>query len=102
VTPAEIIAAVRATGVALTAGGTSLVLKPAGRLAPALRAAVVKAKPQIVDILRGEADALLAISPICSECGEHTRISLVLDGAVRICSACASGLTALRRAGAAV
>lgn len=95
-TPAEIIAAVRATGVALTAEGTSLVLKPAGRLEPALRAAVVAQKQAIVALLT---EQLADIAPSCDVCGAQATVMLVGTDGSRQCASCCSGATQLRRAG---
>lgn len=87
---AALLAEVEAAGLTVQADALGrLVVAPKGKLPPELRARLVIAKPEIL--------MLLQRTP-CIECGSRLW-TVALDG---VCHDCITGLTQLRRNGAAI
>jgi hypothetical protein len=97
-TPAAIIATARQLGVSLVPDGSNIRIRPAGKLPPDVRAALVAQKPALLAVLRGT-----PAPDACSECGSTSwTVSLVDESLNRTCHDCLTGRTALRRSGASI
>jgi hypothetical protein len=91
-TPAAILAAAREAGVTLTPDGDSIRIRPAGKLTDDLRAALLAAKPEILELLNAPREIIhgrLEPSPPCDACGATNQTVMVIgaDGG-RYCRTC--------------
>lgn len=94
---------VAALGVEIRAEGDQLRIRPMALLPADLLEALRASKRQVLAVLRGEPEPTEAVptsTPPCAGCGSTTWIaSLVDDVGNRVCAACVTGETAMRRAG---
>jgi hypothetical protein len=92
VTPAAILAAARAAGVTLTPDGESIRIRPAGKLPPDVRAALVAAKPLVLALLNEPPDIIhghLEPAPPCDGCGATDLVVMIVTtSGGRYCRTC--------------
>jgi hypothetical protein len=79
----DVLREVRGLGLAIRADGGRLVLRPGARVTPTLRERILAHKPDLLAILRGEAEAEEALAPFAdllamAERGELTRRMLAM------------------------
>ena len=104
-TASALVAEARARGVLLRADGALLRIRwPGPQPIPELRHALMAHKPAILRLLSpagSSGEATVPADP-CSECRQQAWMALVGDDGTRTCADCATGRTALRRAGVTI